>query len=207
MTWTPHLRKIALTAHVATSVGWFGAVASFLALAIAGLCSSDTHTVRAAYAGMAMIAWFVIVPLGLASPLTGILQSLTTTWGLFRHYWILVKFLITIPATAVLLVHLQPIGHMARLAAETTIARGEFAAQRIQLVASASAALLVLLLATFLSVLKPWGIIPYAKRKRPGVIAVSTVGSPQMRIAWGVAIVIVLLFLIMHLITGGHGSH
>jgi len=33
---TPRLRKFVLTAHVTLSVGWLGAVAGFLALAIAG---------------------------------------------------------------------------------------------------------------------------------------------------------------------------
>ena len=32
----PWLRKAVLTAHVTSSLGWFGAVAAFLALAIAG---------------------------------------------------------------------------------------------------------------------------------------------------------------------------
>src|SRR5205807_3289971 len=34
---TPGLRKFALTTHITTSVGWFGAVAGFLALAVAGV--------------------------------------------------------------------------------------------------------------------------------------------------------------------------
>jgi hypothetical protein len=41
MTMTPGLRKLALTAHIVSSVGWLGAVAGFLALAIAGLTSQD----------------------------------------------------------------------------------------------------------------------------------------------------------------------
>ncbi len=42
------LRKGALTAHITSSIGWFGAVAAFLALAIAGLFSQDREPVRAA---------------------------------------------------------------------------------------------------------------------------------------------------------------
>ena len=112
MTMTPGLRKFALTAHVTTSVGWLGAVAAFLALAIAGLTSQDAHLLRAAYLAMELTAWSIIVPLSLASPLTGLVQSLGTPWGLFRHYWVLVKLLITIPASIVLLLHMQPIGHL-----------------------------------------------------------------------------------------------
>lgn len=115
---------------------------------------------------MGWVAWFAIVPLSLASPLTGIVQSLNTTWGLFRHYWILAKLLITIPATILLLLHLQPIGHLARVVAQTTLASGELGRMRIKLAANAGAALMVLLTATALSVFKPWGLTPYGQRKQ-----------------------------------------
>ena len=59
---TVGLRKLALTAHVTSSVGWFGAVAAFLALAIVGLTSPDPPVVRAAYLAMHLVTWFVIVP-------------------------------------------------------------------------------------------------------------------------------------------------
>lgn len=58
-----------------------------MALAVSGLTSADVQTVRAAYLAMDLIGWFVIVPLSLASLLTGLVQSLGTRWGLFRHYW------------------------------------------------------------------------------------------------------------------------
>src|SRR5438876_11267704 len=67
---TPSLRKFALTAHVTFSVGWFGAVAAFLALAIAGLTAQDPPMVRAAYLAMAFIGWWVIVPCSFAALLT-----------------------------------------------------------------------------------------------------------------------------------------
>jgi hypothetical protein len=166
MTMTPALRKLALTTHVTSSVGWLGAVAGFLALAVAGLTSHDAQIVRAAYIGMQLTAWFVIVPLSIASPLSGLVMALGTTWGLFRHYWVLVKFLITIFATIVLLLHMHPIGHMARVVTETTLSRGELGGLRIQLVANAGAAVLALLVTMVLSVYKPRGMTPYGRRKQ-----------------------------------------
>lgn len=161
---TPRLRKFTLTAHVTTSVGWLGAVASFLALAVAGLTSQDAQMVRAAYLAMELTGWFVIVPLSLASPLTGLVQSLGTTWGLFRHYWVLAKLLITIPASIFLLLHMQAIGRIADVVAETTLSSTDLGRLRIQLVADAGAALLVLLVATTLSVYKPRGMTRYGQR-------------------------------------------
>ena len=105
---SPRVRQVALTAHVTASVGWLGAVAAFLALAVAGVASGDEQRVRGAYVAMELTGWYVIVPLSLASLLTGLVQSLGTTWGLVRHYWVLVKLLITVAATFLLLLHMAP---------------------------------------------------------------------------------------------------
>ncbi len=102
---TPALRRLTLTAHVTSSVGWLGAVAGFLVLSIAGLTSQDAEIVRGAYLAMNLLGQFLIVPLSLAALLTGLVQSLGTHWGLFRHYWVLVKFTLTIGATFLLLLH------------------------------------------------------------------------------------------------------
>ena len=121
MTMTPGVRKFALTTHVTSSVGWLGAVGAFLALAVAGLVSQDAQIVRAAYLAMHLTTWFVIVPLCLAALLTGIVQSVGTPWGLFRHYWVATKLLLTVLATIILLVHTQPIDRVAAVAAQTTL--------------------------------------------------------------------------------------
>jgi hypothetical protein len=168
MTMPQRLRKIALTAHVTFSVGWIGAVAAFLVLALAGLNSQDSETVRAAYLAMELTGWLVIVPLSLASLLTGLMQSLGTVWGLARHYWVLIKLLITAMATVVLLVHMQPIGHMADAVRQATLSDGELGGMRIQLVADAGAALVVLLVAVALSIFKPRGMTRYGRRRLRG---------------------------------------
>jgi hypothetical protein len=102
-------RKFALTAHVVSSVGWLGSVAAFLALAVVGLRSEDPQTVRAAYHGADLVTTWVILPLCGASLLTGLIQALGTSWGLFRHYWVITKLLITLLSTLILLLHLQAI--------------------------------------------------------------------------------------------------
>jgi hypothetical protein len=166
MTMTPRLRMFALTAHVTSSVGWLGAVACFLALAVASLTSQDAQMVRAAYLVMKVTTWFVIVPFALASLITGFVMSLGTSWGLFRHYWILIKLLITILATIVLLVHTQPISYMAEVATETTLSSADLRGTQIQLVVAPVAALLVLLVNTTLAVYKPRGMTQYGRRKQ-----------------------------------------
>src|SRR5262249_47316393 len=133
MTMTPPVHKFALTAHVITSVGWLGAVGCFLALAIAGLTSHDAQMVRAAYLAMELNTGFVIVPLALASLLTGLVVSLGTLWGLFRHYWVVAKLLITILATVLLLLHTRSIGLLADGARETTLSSADVGPVQIQI--------------------------------------------------------------------------
>jgi hypothetical protein len=166
MTMTPGLRKFALTAHVTFSVGWLGAVIGSLALAIAGLVSRDAQVVRAAYLMLELIGWYVLVPLSLASLITGLVMSLGTAWGLFRHYWVLIKFLINLFATIVLLMYMQTLSYLASVAAETTLSGGDVAGLRSPSpVLHAGAALLLLLVAVTLSVYKPRGITRYGRRK------------------------------------------
>ncbi|MFE9748303.1 DUF2269 domain-containing protein [Saccharothrix saharensis] len=166
MPMTPGTRKLTLTAHVVSSVGWLGAVGTFLAFAVVGLTSPDEQLARAVYVAMEPATWLVIVPLSLASLLTGLVQALGTTWGLFRHYWVIAKLLLTVLATVVLLVHTQPIGHLADSAAGTASWGGDLDGVRVQLLVDAAAALLVLLAATALSVYKPRGITRYGWRKQ-----------------------------------------
>jgi hypothetical protein len=160
----PGVRKVALIAHVAASVGWLGAVAAFLALAVVGLTSGEAQRVRAVYVAMDVIGWSVIVPLCLASLVTGVVQSLGTTWGLFRHYWVAIKLLLTVLSTAVLLVHMRPISHVAGVAVRRPLAGGDLRAVRVQLTVDAGAALLVLLVTTTLSVVKPRGLTARGRR-------------------------------------------
>jgi hypothetical protein len=212
MMMTPALRKFALTTHVTTSVGWLGAVAGFLALAIAGVTIQDPQTVRAAYLAMHLITWFVIVPFSLAALLTGLVQSLGTPWGLFRHYWVVTKLLLTTLATIILLVHTQPIGRVAAVAAVTTLSTSDLWELRLQLVGDASAALCVLFVTTTLSVYKPWGMTPYGLRKQAETTlawrpATSRRAAPAGRYVLFGIVGFVLLLILIHLAGGGLHGH
>lgn len=161
MIMTPSLRKFALTAHVTSSVGTLGAVAGFLALAVAGLNSADSQVVRAAYLAMELTAWYVIVPLVLASLATGLVQSLGTPWGLFRHYWVVAKLLLNVLVTIVLLLQLNGISYMASVAAETTLSGTDLLGLRRSIRTHAAGGLLVLLVPVVLSLYKPRGLTRY----------------------------------------------
>ena len=165
MLMSPAVRKLALTTHVAASVGWVGALAVFLAHALANLSSNDEHIVRATAIAMSLTAWLVILPLSLAAVATGILQALGTAWGLLRHYWIIFKLLLTVLATGILLLKLKPIDFLAAAAQEATFPAGQLVGLRTSLTIHAAGGLLVLLVVLVLAIYKPPGVTSFGQSK------------------------------------------
>lgn len=155
----PSPRKFALTAHVISSVGWLGAVLAFLALTISGLSSQEVQTVRVVYVAARPITLFAIVPLALASFLTGLVQSLGTKWGLVRHYWVLFKLLLTVLATLVLLQYTETVSYFAVATVEMD---ESYLGGLWSYLLHAAGGLLLLLLTTMLSIYKPRGMTPWA---------------------------------------------
>lgn len=199
----PRFRKLALTAHVTVSVGWLGAAASFLALAIAALMSAGRETVRGAYAAMEVIGWYVIVPFCLAALVTGIVMSLGTPWGLFRHYWVLLKFLITVVSTLILFGFTQTLSSLGSLAGDTTQSIDQLRALNQSPALHSGGGLLALIVTTVLAVYKPWGMTRYGLRAGRA----STPRTP-----WGLYAMLgisglILLFLILHITGGGLKHH
>jgi len=164
MTTSSRLRKLILTAHITASVGWLGTVACGFVLAVAGMTSSDSETVRASHVALELLAWFAIVPLAVASLATGVLQSLSSPWGLFRHYWVVAKLSINLFATLVLLLYLPTLRDLA--AAASTPAEEIAQLDSLSPALHAGAALLILGVATVLAVFKPSGLTPYGWRKQ-----------------------------------------
>jgi hypothetical protein len=110
-----------------------------------------------------LIGWFAIMPLAITAFLTGIVVSLGTKWGLFRHYWVIFKLLLTIIATIILLLHMPVISHYAGIAAETNNADlTGFGGELLH----SGGGLIVLLLTTILAIFKPKGMTSYGQRRQ-----------------------------------------
>jgi hypothetical protein len=162
MTLSAPRRKALLAVHVATSVGFAGAVAAFLALAIAGLGATDGELAGAMYLGMQITTSSIIVPLAIASLAVGILDSLATPWGLVRYYWVVVKLSLTVAALAVLLLQVPTIDLLAEAAREGTL--GDYAGARFSMILHGAGGLAVLLVVVVLSVYKPRGVTRHGAR-------------------------------------------
>jgi hypothetical protein len=157
------VRKFALSAHLTFSIGWAGAVVAYLALGISAARSADAQTIRTAWIAMELTGWYAIVPLALASLLTGIVMALGTKWGLFQHYWVIFSLVLTIFATFVLLLHMPSVSSTADMA------RTADAAMLRRLggdLGHPSLGLLVLLVVQFLNLYKPRGVTRRGRRKQ-----------------------------------------
>lgn len=219
----PGLRKFSLFTHITLAVGWIGAVLAYLVLVAAALTSDDLHVLRAAWIAMDLIGWYLIVPLALASLLTGLVMSAVTPWGLFRHYWVLISLVLTIVATAVLLKHMPTVSTFARTAAElgtgdAGLLRGGLWGELLH----AGVGLLVLVAIEVLNVYKPRGLTAYGRRTAPQVASAarfatdagarlageSTTRTPLWVQVIGLhAFALAALFVIMHIAGGSRAHH
>lgn len=198
MTMSAPTRKLMLTTHVLSSIGWFGALLAFLAHSIASLTSGDPNLVRSVCIAMALIAWCVILPLSVTSLVTGLIQAMGTAWGLLRHYWVVAKLLLTAFATGVLLLKLAPISELAAAAGQMTFSPTSAVDLKQSLLVHSVGGLIVLLLVSILAIYKPAGLTPLAtrgeSRSLPGWVRVSLIAAGVLTL--------VLAMLVMH---GGHG--
>ena len=143
------VRAALVLLHVVASAGWLGLDAAMVALEVIGL-QSGVPTVRAGIAmAMAVLACWGLVPVALASLCSGFVLALGTSWGLARHWWLVGKsgiaVVLTVTGGALMLPRLHQ------------VLAGEGEPVGVQTLAARSGALVLLLTATGLSVVKPWG--------------------------------------------------
>ncbi|RAY16704.1 DUF2269 domain-containing protein [Actinomadura craniellae] len=155
-------RRAVLLLHVIFSAGWLGLDLGLLALGIAALASGDPALVHGAYLAMELLGDTLLVPIGLLALLTGLALALGTVWGLFRHYWVAVKFVLTVVALTASTFALRSGLHEAAAAVRTgEPVPGGVAAD---LVVGPSVALTLYVVMTGLSILKPWGRTRWGRR-------------------------------------------
>ena len=170
---TPPVRRFVLAAHIVISVGWIGALASYLVLDVMILMSDDIAELRMSYAAMDLIVSRAIVPLALASLVTGLVISLGTPWGLFRHWWVVISLALTLLAVVVLLMEAPTVHSMAEIAAGPATAHDTVRHLGSTIVHSVGG-LVVLVTVTFLNVYKPRGLTPYGWRREQAELAART---------------------------------
>ncbi|MBO2445849.1 hypothetical protein J4573_01985 [Actinomadura barringtoniae] len=147
-------RRVWLVLHVGFSVGWLGLSLAMSLLAIAG-ATADGHAVRhGAYELMHVFDLAIVIPSVLLSIITGLVVSLGTKWGLIKHWWVLIKFVISLVIPAIATVESSWIEELQR---RTRDPAGEPGGLGVALVVCMLVYLALLWTAVALSVVKPGG--------------------------------------------------
>ena len=206
---THQISRFFLINHITFSVGWLGAIAVFITLAVTALTTMNIQIARSALLAMDISAWYVIVPFCLISLLTGLVQAFGTKWGLFKHYWIVVKLFLTIVMTILLLLHMQPISYLASVAIEPSFSNTQYASQIIDIISKAGLAVLVLVATTTISVYKPWGKITRNQFNNEKEIVLQDKKKKKKK-SWTfyllIGLALLILFVIIKHLSGG-GTH
>jgi hypothetical protein len=149
MTITPRWRKVLLTVHVSTAVGWLGVDLVLLTLGLAGLAGADPAVV---YPAQSLVGRVLFTPLSVLVWLVGVLNAALTPWGLLRHRWVLVKLLLTTLMLFLVLFLLYP-----GLTEAGDLAGALPSRDRVNMVVAPAVSSSLLIFATVLSTFKPWG--------------------------------------------------
>ena len=157
-------RKLVLTLHVGTSVGWLGAAIAMTVLLVAGLVTRNPALRHSAFTFMHVYDLAIMIPLGYLSLITGVLLSVGTNWGLLKHWWIVTKLVLTVAVLVFAGVFTSGwvLEAVARTAEDSVADLGTLA---VQLVANVVAFNIVFWTNTTVSVFKPWGLTPRGQRK------------------------------------------
>ncbi|MFC3999625.1 hypothetical protein ACFOVU_27170 [Nocardiopsis sediminis] len=147
-----------MSAHVVASVGWLGVHGGVLALVVTGLAAESPGAAAGAYAGAAQLVRLLVLPLSLTALVTGLVLSLGTPWGLFRHYWVALKLVFTALLVAGSNLSLGPmVLDLAAATADGSVLPSDL--DRARPAIALSVALTLLLASTLLSTVKPFGRI------------------------------------------------
>ena len=157
------LRNCLVFIHITTSVAWLGAVIAYLCIAVVGLRTSDSVNVANSLHNMVLIGDDVLVPLSLAAFASGIVVSLAGPWGLVRHWWITIKLLLTAVSVLILEKHMTNVFLVAKAASNGALSPRMLSHVRGDLIQHPAGGLVILLVASVLSVFKPRGLTPYGK--------------------------------------------
>nr|WP_255430011.1 hypothetical protein [Streptomonospora sp. PA3] len=128
----------------------------------AGLAADRPERAGTLYEAAAALAGMLVLPLSATALVTGLVCALGTPWGLFRHYWVAAKLVLTAVLVAGSNLLLVPAAAELAAATEGGSVLPPYA-DRFSLVAALSVSLSVLVATTLLSTVKPFGRI----RRRP----------------------------------------
>ena len=89
-------RNWLLSLHIATVGLWFGTALCSVALALSIGVLNPGDALHGINLARNFMGEYIIVPAAIFSVITGVLLCSFTTWGFFKHYWVMAKQLVTL---------------------------------------------------------------------------------------------------------------
>ncbi|MEV6348206.1 hypothetical protein [Actinoplanes sp. NPDC051851] len=145
-------RTLTVWLHVLTSVTWMAQAMTMCLLLCVAFATTDPSVAHAAMSMSLKVDGRLVGPMADASAFTGFMLAAATPWGFFRHWWVAVKFTITVVQLYIGIFLLSP-----ALAHAATAGPTPLQITGTVLMASAIA------FQAWLSLAKPWGRIRAAR--------------------------------------------
>lgn len=152
----PATRKTALGVHLVTAGAWIGMDVILGVLVFTALSSGDVGTVAAAYQVLPMLFWPLLV-MAVGCLVSGVALGMSSRWGLLRYRWVAVKLALNVLLVVLVLFALAPGLDEAAAAGRRLAAGGAIGVDLGGLVYPPIVSTTLLVVATVLSVAKPWG--------------------------------------------------
>jgi hypothetical protein len=169
-------RQLLVFAHVALSLGWMGAGAANVVLAMTAGYTATPEVRRVCYHMIERIDAYLVIPGAFGALVSGLVLSAVTPWGLTRYWWVLVKLVLTV---AVIVYSTFGVGAWVEQSILATTAADVESPVAGPLAYGALLNIVAFLLMTWVSVAKPWGTTPWAAdRKRAGRRAARAATTP-----------------------------
>lgn len=164
-------RKWLNGAHIFFASAWVGAAVSLTTLRLfswANDVQANGDILYAANASIKLIDDAIIIPAALGTLLTGLLISLLTPWGFFKHRWVAVKWVATVLTILFGTFFLGPwVNELTALTDElraVSVVENRFQVLMSRHTLWGGVQTIILIAVVFISAVKPWG----GKTRRDG---------------------------------------
>ena len=160
-------RKLTLTIHIITALGWIGVDFVLFVFAVTGMTSDDPTTLAMCYRAIDLFAVVLLLPLGLLSLASGLLLGWGSKYGSLRYRWVFWKLVLNLVLTTLVVVLLRPAVSDAAdaVAGPTATLNDRLDQAQSNLIFPPTVSITALTLATVLAVYKPWGRTKYGRRR------------------------------------------
>jgi hypothetical protein len=163
------VRKLLLVWHVIFGISWMGVDIALLVLLVNARTASTAIGAISGYTAVSQIVPIAIPALCLGVLGTGLLLGWGTPWGIFRHWWIFVKFMLSAAMTILVFFALVPAIHSmpdVQNCETADAVRERLGDLGVQLMFPPAVSFSLLGVATVLSIFKPKGPTPWTRSDR-----------------------------------------